>query len=85
MSEKLKPASSSEIQVKNWGKTVGIKEKLDIVSQFKKMNKFFPYAVTLESLIVAYIQCVIMLIGLKKVLNHELKCLCGKTTTVLSE
>ena len=85
MSEKLKPVSSSEIQVKNWQKTVGIEEKLDIVSQFKKVNELFPYAITLDSLIVACIQCVIMLLGLKKVLNQELKCLCGKTTTVLSE
>jgi len=67
--------SSSEIKVKNWRKTVGIEEKLDIVSQFKKVNELFSYAITLDSLIVAYIQCVIMLIGLKKVLNQELKCL----------
>ena len=83
MSEKLKPASCSEIQVTNWGKTVGIEEKLDIVGQFKKVNKLFLYAVMLDSLIVAYVQCMIMLMGLKKVLNQGLKCLCGKTTTVL--
>jgi hypothetical protein len=66
MSEKLKPASSSEIQVKNQRKTVSIEEKLVIVNQFKKVNKLFPYALTLDSLIVAYIQCVIMLVGLKE-------------------
>jgi len=71
--------------VKNWGKPVGIEEKLDIVGQFKKVNELFPYVITLDSLIVAYVQCVIMLMGLKKVLNQELKCLCGKTTTVLLE
>jgi hypothetical protein len=49
------------------------------------MNELLPYAVMLDSLIVAYIQCLIMLIGLKKVLNQELMCLCGKTATVLSE
>ena len=32
-SEKLKPASSSEIQVKNWQKT---EEKLDVISQLEK-------------------------------------------------
>jgi len=85
MSEKLKPASSSEIQVKKWGKTVGIEEKLDIVGQFKKVDELFPYAVMLDLLVVAYVQCMIMLMGLKTVLNQELKCLCGKTTTVLSE
>jgi len=32
-----------------------------------------------------YVQLVIMLIELQKVLNEQLKCLCSKTTTVLSE
>jgi len=32
MSEKNKSTSSSAIQMKNWLKTVGIEEKLDIIS-----------------------------------------------------
>jgi len=35
--------------------------------------------------IVVYIQFVIMLIELDKVLSQELKCLCSTTTTVQSE
>jgi len=33
----------------------------------------------------AYVQYVVMLIELQKVLSQELECLCTKTTTVLSE
>jgi hypothetical protein len=36
MSEKCKPASPSAIQVKNWWKTIGIEEKLHVISQFEK-------------------------------------------------
>jgi len=39
----------------------------------------------LDSLIVAYIQYVIMLIDLQKVLSQDLKYSCSKSTTVLSE
>jgi len=39
----------------------------------------------LDSLIVAYIQLLIMLTELQKQLNQELKCVCSKTTTVLLE
>jgi len=42
------------------------------------------YCVMLDSLIVAYVQFV-MSLRLQTVLNQELKCLCSKTTTVLSE
>jgi hypothetical protein len=41
----------------------------------KKVNRLFIYAVMLDPLIVAYVQFVIMLIELKKVLSQELKCL----------
>ena len=36
MTEKRKSTSSSAIQVKNGGKTIGIKEKLDVISRFEK-------------------------------------------------
>ena len=39
----------------------------------------------LDLFIVVYIQFLIMLIELQKVLSQELKCLCSKTTTVLLE
>jgi hypothetical protein len=50
----------------------------------KKVNESFIYAVMLHSLMILYIKFVIMLTELKKVLTQELKCLCSKTTTVLS-
>ena len=49
------------------------------------MNGILTYAVMLGTLILAYVQFVIMLTELHKVWSHELKCLCTKTTTVLSE
>jgi hypothetical protein len=51
----------------------------------KKLNKLFTYAVMLDSFTVAYVQYMIMLTELQKVLSQELKYLCSKTTTVLSE
>jgi len=36
-------------------------------------------------LMLVYIQFMIILIELKKVLSQELKCLCSKTTLVLSQ
>jgi hypothetical protein len=76
VSEKHKSTSPYAIQVKNPRKAIGIKEKLHIISQLeKKVNKLLIYAVRLDSLIVAYIQFVIMLTELKEVLSQELKCL----------
>jgi len=49
------------------------------------VNELLTCAIMLDSLIVAYVQFVIMLIELQKVLCQELKCLCSKNTTVLSE
>jgi len=80
ISEKRKCTSLNAIQVKNQQKTISIDEKLDI-----KVNQLLTYAVMLDSLTVAYLQFMIMLIAWKKVLSEELKCLCIKTTTVLSE
>jgi hypothetical protein len=39
------------------------------------VNEFLIYAVMLESFIVRYIQLVKMLVELKEVLSHKLKCL----------
>jgi hypothetical protein len=48
MSEKCKSTSSSAIQVKTRGKTIGIEEKLDVISRLKKVNKLLTYAVMLK-------------------------------------
>jgi hypothetical protein len=83
-----KSTSSSAIQVK-------IDERQSVLKEtnLKRVNKLLTYAVMLDSTyavmldspILSYIQFVIMLIELRKVLNQELKCLCSKTTTVQSE
>jgi len=49
------------------------------------MNELFTYVVMLDGLIVRYVQLVIMLIELQKVLSEELKCLYSRSTAVLSE
>ena len=43
------------------------------------MNEFFTFAVMLGALVLAYVQYVVMLIELQKVLSQELKCMCTKT------
>jgi hypothetical protein len=45
----------------------------------------FLYAIMLDLFIVAFIQFVIMLLESEEVLNHEVKCLCSKTSAVLLE
>jgi len=68
MSEKHKSTSPSAIQVENQREAVSTKEKLDARSWLEKQEQM------LDSLVVAYIQFVIMLIELKKVPSQELKC-----------
>jgi len=46
------------------------------------VNELLAYTVTLDLLILAYIQFVVMLIILIKVLSQELKCICNQTATV---
>ena len=50
-----------------------------------KVNELLTHAVMFDSLIVAYVQFVIMLIKLQKVLNQELQHLYSKATTMLLE
>jgi len=45
------------------------------------VNKFLTYAVMSGALILVYVQFVIMLIELERVLSHELKRMCSKTTS----
>jgi hypothetical protein len=69
--------SLSAIQVKNWQKTVGIEEKLDIISRLTKGEQIVDICCNV-GLILAHVQFVIMLIELKKVLSQELKCLLAR-------
>ena len=55
--------------------TISTEEKLDPIADLKNVNKFFTYAIMADSLIVAYVQFVIMLIELKKVLSQEVRCI----------
>jgi len=51
-----------------------------------KVNELLTHTATLDLLISAYVQFVIMLIELQKVLSQDLKvCWCSKITAVLSE
>jgi hypothetical protein len=65
MSEEHKSTSPSATQVKNRQKTISIEEKLSVINQHENVNELLMYIVPLHSLIVAYIQFVIMLIELK--------------------
>ena len=87
MSEKCKPTSPSATQVKNWPKTINIEEKLGIISKLVEGEHIFDICcnVRCAHIILVYVQFVIMLIELQTVLSQELKCLCSKTTTFLSE
>jgi len=49
------------------------------------MNELLTYGIMLDLLMVTYVQYVIMLINLQKVLSQDLTCLCSKSTTVLLE
>ena len=49
------------------------------------MKELLTFDVMLDSLVLTYVQFMIMLAELQEVLSQELKCLCSKTTTVLSE
>jgi len=58
--------------------TISAEEILDIISRLEK-DKLLTYGVVLELLIVVYIQYVIMVTELQKVLSQELRCLCSKS------
>jgi hypothetical protein len=85
MSEKCSSPSPSAMQLKNGCKTSNIEEKLYVISQLEKADRNLTYAVMLSTLILAYVQFVIMLRELQGVLRQELKCLSSKTSTFLSE
>ena len=66
MNEKCKSTSPRAIQVKIQWKTIGIEEK------FEKGEQIIGICIKLDSLVVANIQFLIMLIELKKVLSGEI-------------
>jgi chromatin segregation and condensation protein Rec8/ScpA/Scc1 (kleisin family) len=64
-----KSTPPNAIQVKNWQKIIDIEEKLDVISQLEKDEQILTYDIKLDALILAYVEYVIMLIELKKVLR----------------
>jgi hypothetical protein len=74
MSEKYKSTLSSAIQAKNWHKTISIEDILNVIRRLEKVE-LLTYNAMLDSLIVAYIQFILMLIELQKELRQELQCL----------
>jgi len=88
MSDTHKSTSATEGQVKNLLKEWRPSEKFVKGNQYWteiRCNKPTWKRCTLDSLIVAYVQFVIMLTELHEALGLELKCLSSKTTTVLLE
>jgi hypothetical protein len=83
MSEKHKCASPSAIQVKCRRKTIGIEEKLGVISDVKKANKLFIYTAMfcLAHGIVLKIRDNVDRI--KEGAKSRTKCLCSTNTTVL--
>jgi hypothetical protein len=75
MNEKHNSTTPSPLQVKNQQKTIGIEEKLDVITQSARGEQIAELCLMLGSLIVVYIQFVIMLVELQKMLTQELKCL----------
>jgi len=61
--------------VKNRQKTVGIKEKLDVISRFRNVNAVLTYAVILDLIILAYVQFMITLIEIEERVKSETKAL----------
>ena len=62
--EKCKSSSPSAIQVKNWQNAISNEEKLETITWLEKVNELLTYNIMLDSLTVAYLQFVIMLIEL---------------------
>jgi hypothetical protein len=77
MNEIHKSASLSTVQVKNWQETFSIEEKVDVTNQLETDEQIVNRR--------QYVQFMVILIKLQKMLVQKLKCLCSRTTTVLSE
>jgi len=86
MSEKRKSTSHYAVQEKNRQKTIGTEETLGVIRGLeKRVNERVAYAIMLDWFIAAYVQLLMTLMELEKVLSQGRKCFCSKTTTVLSE
>ena len=70
MSEKYKSTSPSAIQVKNRRTTISTEEKLNIISQLEKGERIVDKCLNVRVLMLTYIQIVIMLTELQKVLSQ---------------
>jgi hypothetical protein len=96
MSEKSKSTSPSAVPVKNWWKTIGIKEELDVISRLEKgerivhimCNVGLPYSsvFTIRENADRIKDSAKCLDNIKcQQSQTQSACLCSKTTTVLSE
>jgi hypothetical protein len=74
--------SASEV-TKNEQKIISSKQKFEILSRLKKVNKLLIYTITLDLFIVVHIKVVTMLTEFKKVLRQELQYSYSKITIVL--
>ena len=68
MSEKYESTSSSAIQAKNRQKTIGSEDILDVTGRLEKVE-LLTCTVMLDLLIVAYVQFMIMLTELQRVMS----------------
>jgi hypothetical protein len=71
--------------VKNWRETISTEEKLDVISQLEKGEWIVEICCNVRFAHVSVCTIHDNTDRIANVLNHELKCLCTKTTTVLSE
>jgi hypothetical protein len=67
------------------GEIQSVLKELDVISFLEKAERIVYIGHMLDSLIEAYVQFMVLQMELQKVLNQELRCLCSKNTTVLSE
>ena len=71
--------------MKNWWKTISIAEKLDVISRFGKGEGIVDRCCNVRLSHISICMIHDNANRITTVLSLELKCLCGKITTVLSE
>jgi len=85
MTEKHKSTSPSAIQAENLWKTISSEDKLDVISRLERGEQIVDICHNDKLAHSSIWKSWVMLAELKKLPCQELKCLCSKTTTVLSE
>lgn len=85
MSEKRKCTSSTAIQVKNLGKIIGNKDKLDVISRLEKGERFVDIRRNVKFACISVRKIYDNAEGSKENVKSGTKVLCSKTTTVVSE